>query len=154
MKIAISASADNMDATIDPRFGRCAYFIIVEAEGKEIKSHEVVQNVGVQAMGGAGITSAQLIANKGVEAVITGNVGPNAFGVLSQTGIKIFTGVGGMSVKDAVDKYLKGELEETKAPTGPGFGPGRGMGSGRGMGPGRGAGFGRGSGRGLGRDVQ
>lgn len=128
MKIAVSASADNMDATVDPRFGRCAYFIIVETERNEIKDHEILKNTGVQAMRGAGITAAQIVANKGVEAVITGNVGPNAFGVLSQSGIKIFTGVVGISVKAAVEKYLKGELEETTVPTGPGFGPGRGMG--------------------------
>ena len=124
MKIAVSASADNMDAMVDPRFGRCAYFIIVETEGTEIKNSDAIQNTGTQAMRGAGITAAQIVANKGVEAVITGNIGPNAFGVLSQTGIKIFTGVVGISVKAAAEKYLKGELEETTVPTGPGFGRG------------------------------
>lgn len=137
MKIAVSATADNIDATVDPRFGRCAYFIIVEIEGNEIKGYKAIQNTGVQAMRGAGITSAQIVANKGVEAVITSNIGPNAFNVLSQTGIKIFTGVGGISVKAAVEKYLKGELEETTAPSGPGFGPGRGMGRGAGGGFGK-----------------
>ena len=143
MKIAVSASADNMDAMVDPRFGRCAYFIVVDADKSGIKSHEVVENTGVQAARGAGITAAQIVANKGVEAVITGNIGPNAFGVLSQTGIKIYTGIGGISVKDAVEKYLAGELEETKAPTGPGLGPGAGTGRGSGMGAGRGMGPGR-----------
>ena len=122
MKIAVSASADNMDAMVDPRFGRCAYFIIVETEGNDVKSSEAIENTGTQAMRGAGITAAQIVTNKGVEAVITGNIGPNAFGVLSQSGIKIFTGVVGISVKTAVEKYLKGELEETTVPTGPGFG--------------------------------
>jgi predicted Fe-Mo cluster-binding NifX family protein len=126
MKIAISATGGDLESNVDLRFGRCAYFIIVETEGIEIKGHEAVQNTGDQATRGAGITAAQIVADKGVEAVITGNIGPNAFAVLSQTGINIFTGVGAIPVKDAVEKYLKGELEETTAPTGPGFGPGRG----------------------------
>jgi predicted Fe-Mo cluster-binding NifX family protein len=138
MKIAVSATADKIDSTVDPRFGRCAYFIIVDAEGSEIKGSEAVQNTGTQAMGGAGVTAAQIVANKGVDAVITGNVGPNAFGALSQAGIKIVTGVGGVSVKDAVQRYLKGELKETTQPTNPGFGPRMGRGGGRGMGLGRG----------------
>ncbi len=142
MKMAVSAMADNMDAMVDSRFGRCAYFIIVEAEGKEIKGSEAVQNTGVHAMGGAGVTAAQIVANKGVEVVITGNVGPNAFGALSQAGVKIVTGVGGVSVKDAVQRYLNGELKETTQFTAPGFGPRMG-GADRGMGPGRGRGMGR-----------
>ena len=122
MKIAVSATAGNMDALVDARFGRCAYFVIVEVEGDEIKNHEVIKNPGATATGGAGIQAAQTVANKGVEVVITGNIGPNAFNVLSETRIKVVTGVGGITVRDAVQKYLKGELKETKAPTIPGFG--------------------------------
>lgn len=122
MKIAVSATVGNMDAMVDPRFGRCAYFIIVEIGEGSIKSHEVIKNAGVEATHGAGIKAAQVVANKGVNAVISGNIGPNAFDVLSQTGIKIFAGVFEISVKESVQKYLKGELEETKAPAGPGFG--------------------------------
>lgn len=116
MKIAVSATEGSLDANVDPRFGRCAYFIIVETEDKEIKSHEVVSNEAVQAMRGAGIQAAQTVANKGAEVVITGNIGPNAFNLLSQTGIKVITGVSG-SVKEAVEKYLKGELKETSGPS-------------------------------------
>ena len=131
MKIAVSATTDNLDSMVDARFGRCPYFLIVKVEGTEIKGHEAIKNPSVNAMGGAGIQAAQFVANKGVEVVITGNIGPNAFNVLSQIGIKILTGVGGISVKDAVQKYLKGEIKETKTPT-IGFRPGRGMGLGRG----------------------
>ena len=116
MKIAISASGNNLDANVDMRFGRCPYFIIVETEDNEIKSHEVVNNEAVQAMRGAGIQAAQNVANKGAKVVITGNIGPNAFNVLSQTGIKVVTGFTG-SVKEAVEKYLKGELKETSGPS-------------------------------------
>ena len=132
MKIAVSATAGSLDAIVDPRFGRCGYFVIVEVEKNEIKKVETIQNPAATAMGGAGIQAAQLIANKGVEVLISGNMGPNAFSVLSGTGIKIVTGVGGISVREAVQRYLKGELKETKVPTMPGFGPRRGIGFGRG----------------------
>lgn len=64
--------------------------------------------------GGAGIKAAQTVINTGVEAVITGNIGPNAFQIFSTTGIKVITGFNG-SIKDAVEKYKKGELKETKS---------------------------------------
>ncbi len=116
MRIAVSASGDSLDSNVDPRFGRCAYFIIVETEGNEIISHDIVSNQAVQAMRGAGIQAAQAVANEGAEVVVTGNIGPNAFDVLSKTGIKIITGVSG-KVKEAVKKYLEGELKETKKPS-------------------------------------
>ncbi|HDD05268.1 MAG TPA: dinitrogenase iron-molybdenum cofactor biosynthesis protein [Candidatus Aenigmarchaeota archaeon] len=133
MKIAVSATDGNMDAMVDMRFGRCAYFVIVEVEGNEIKGYEAVRNPSTAAMRGAGIQAAQMVANKGAEVVIAGNVGPNAFDVLSGAGLKIVTGVGGVTVREAVQKYLNGELRETRTPTPPGFGRGWGrrMGKGR-----------------------
>ncbi len=141
MKIAVSTVGNNLDSIIDPRFGRCAYFVIVEVEKNEIKKFEAIQNPAATSIGGAGIQAAQLIANKGVEVLITGNIGPNAFSILSGTGIKIVTGVGGVSVREAIERYLKGELKETKASSIQGFGPGRGMGPGMGRGIGRGRRF-------------
>jgi len=88
MKIAVSATAGSLDAIVDPRFGRCAYFVIVEVEKNEIKNAEAVQNPAATAIGGAGIQAAQLIASKGAKVLISGNIGPNAFSVLSGTGIK------------------------------------------------------------------
>ena len=140
MKIAVSAAGKDLEATVDTRFGRCPYFIIVETEGTTIKGHEIIENTGAQSMRGAGIAAAQLVANKGVQALISGNIGPNAFNVLSQTGIKIFTCLFGISVKESIRKYLKGELKETSATVDPGFGFGRGGGHGMGSG----GGFGRG----------
>ena len=132
MKVAVSSMGDKLDAMVDPRFGRCAYFMVVNVENNEIKDFEAIKNPGVTAMGGAGIQAAQIIANKEVEALISGNIGPNAFNVLSGTGIKIVTGVGGISVKEAAERYLKGELKETSTPTTSSFGPGRGMRRGQG----------------------
>ena len=131
MKIGISSTGKDLDDQVDSRFGRCQYFLIVDTD---TMSFEYISNESAMASGGAGIQAAQSVAKAGVEAVITGNMGPNAFQTLSAAGIKVVTGVSG-TVKDAVEKYKKGELKETTAPSvGSHFGMG---GSGRGFGRGR-----------------
>ncbi len=145
MKIAVSAVGDNLDAELDPRFGRCQYFIFVDTESMEF---EAVPNESANAMGGAGIEAAQNVANMKAEVVLTGNMGPNAFQTLSAAGIKIITGVSG-TVKDAIEKFKAGELKEIAAPNVEGhFGMGGGGGRGMGRGSGRGGG-GRGQGQGI-----
>ena len=140
MRIAASAVADSLDAQIDPRFGRCAYFVIVDSETMKF---EAVPNTASGAMMGAGIQAAQIVASRGVQAVLTGNVGPNAFQALSSAGINIITGIFG-TVREAVEKFKSGQLQKITAPTTPmgfGMGGGYGMGIGRGRGGGRGMGF-------------
>ncbi len=129
MKICVTASADGLDVQLDPRFGRCPYFVIVESETMKF---ETVANTASGAMGGAGIRAAQTIASKGVKVLITGNVGPNAFQALSAAKIKIVTGAIG-TIREAVERYKRGELKgETSAPTVRGH-FGMGMGGGRGQ---------------------
>lgn len=127
MKICVSASANSLDAPIDPRFGRCPYFVIVESETMQF---EAILNLASGAMGGAGIQAAQTIAGKEAKVLITGNVGPNAFQALSAAGIKIVTGASG-TVREVVEKYKRGELKGTSAPT---VGGHFGMGAGKGRG--------------------
>jgi len=115
MKICVTSTGNNLDSQIDPRFGRCQYFIIVESETME---YEAIQNPNIASFGGAGIQSGQLIASKGAEIVLTGNVGPNAFATLQAAGLKVFTGITGL-VKDGVQKYKKGELPSVAGPTVP-----------------------------------
>ena len=120
MKICVSATSDNLDANIDSRFGRCPYFLIVDADTMEF---EAILNDSLNAAHGAGIQAAQTVVNKGVDVVISG---PNAFNVLSATGIKVVTGASG-SVRDAVTEYKNGKLQEVNNPTvGGHFGIGRG----------------------------
>jgi predicted Fe-Mo cluster-binding NifX family protein len=113
MKICITSQGNNLEAQIDPRFGRCQYFIIVDTD---TMAFEVVENPSMSAMGGAGVQSGQLIAGKDVKVVLTGNVGPNAFNTLSAAGVEIIVGVSGV-VKDAVEKYKSGELKSTEGPS-------------------------------------
>ncbi len=122
MKICVSATGNNLEAQLDPRFGRCAYLVIVDSETMQF---EAIPNIAAGATGGAGIQAAQTIANKGVKVVITGNVGPNAFGALSTAGIEIATLATG-TVRDVIEKYSRGEMGKASAPTvGDHFGAGR-----------------------------
>ena len=127
MKICVSATADNLEAQLDPRFGRCLYLIVVDSETIQF---EAILNMAAGATGGAGIQAAQTTVDKGVKVDITGNVGPNAFGALSAAGIEIVTGASG-TVKEVVEKFKKGELGKTDAPT---VGEHSGMGRSRGRG--------------------
>jgi predicted Fe-Mo cluster-binding NifX family protein len=127
MKICVTATANSLDAQIDPRFGRCSYLVIVDSETMRF---EAIPNMAAGVTGGAGIQAAQIIANKGVKLLITGNVGPNAFGALSATGIEIVTAASG-TAREVIEKFKRGELQRTGAPTvGGHFGMGRGRGRG------------------------
>ena len=129
MKICFSVSLPKIDSPIDPRFGRAPYFLITDEKGEKV---EVIKNTGVEAMGGAGITAAQVVVSAGAQVVITGNLGPRAFDVLEASGVKMITGISGISAKEALEKYQKGELERTSQPNVPGrFGMGRRFGGGR-----------------------
>jgi predicted Fe-Mo cluster-binding NifX family protein len=152
MKIAISATAPGLDAEVDPRFGRCQYFIIVDPQTMQF---EALDNSNAMASGGAGISTAQMIAGKGVEVVLTGNCGPNAYQTLSAAGIQVITGVAG-KIRDAVESYKAGRLQPNTQPSvgshygmGVGMEPGIGMGRGMGRGMGMGMGMGRGMGPGI-----
>jgi predicted Fe-Mo cluster-binding NifX family protein len=136
MRIAISANGPTLDAEVDPRFGRCPYFIIADPETMEF---EAIDNASAMAAGGAGISAAQMVAGKGVAAIITGNCGPNAHQVLSAAGIEMITGASG-KVKDVLESYHTGKLKASSQPNVPdhfGMGGGMGRGMGRGMGKGR-----------------
>ena len=112
MKICITASGEGLDSKVDPRFGRCSYFVIYDPETGYVES---VSNASVAASGGAGIKAAETIANAGVNVLLTGNVGPNAFSIFSEVGIEVRVGVKG-TVREAVRQYEAGELESISSP--------------------------------------
>jgi predicted Fe-Mo cluster-binding NifX family protein/ferredoxin len=167
MKIAVTSRGVSPGDQVDPRFGRCPYFLIIDTETMDV---EPVENPNVSLGGGAGIQSAQLMAERDVRVILTGNCGPNAFQTLNAAEIEVIVGVSG-KVKNVVEQFKSGSLSSIQAPNvishfgmgigstpvsadGPqssGFGMGRGRGGGRGMGRGAGRGMGRGGGRGMGR---
>jgi predicted Fe-Mo cluster-binding NifX family protein len=135
MKVAVSSSGKDLNAPLDPRFGRCPYFVIVETEDM---TFEVLANEAGASGGGAGIQAARQVASKKVDAVITGNCGPNAVQTLSAAGIRLYSGQSG-TVREVVELLKRGGMNPTtdaNAPLHAGTG-GRGMGGGRRMGMGR-----------------
>lgn len=155
MKIAVTSTGPTLDHNVEARFGRCAYFLIIDTDTMQ---YEPIENPNTALGGGAGIQSAQLMSEKGVTTVLTGNCGPNAFNVFGQAGIRVIVGVSGL-VRNAVEQFKAGAFSSASgpnvashsginaAPADPGLGKGFGMGGGGGMG--RGMGGGRGMGKGM-----
>lgn len=112
MKVAVTSKGPMLDDAIDPRFGRCAHFVVVETDDM---SFEAFSNGNAAAGGGAGIQSAQLIAGKDAKAVLTGNCGPNAFRTLEAAGMEVIIGATG-TVREAVEAYRSGKLKATGGP--------------------------------------
>lgn len=113
MKLAVTSLGQDLDSPVDPRFGRAQYLVLVETEGMAC---EAIENPSVQAAGGAGVQMAQMVAATGAVAVLTGNVGPNAYHALTAAGLKVFIGATG-TVREAVASYLRGELPQTAEPS-------------------------------------
>jgi predicted Fe-Mo cluster-binding NifX family protein len=174
MKVAISAEGPSLDSRIDPRFGRCPFLLLVDTETLDV---ETLENAARAASGGAGIRTAELLADRAISHVLTGRCGPNAQTALAASGIRIIEGCEG-TAREVIARFRAGALTASarpkvaaparpmgpshrtdSAPPGAGTGRGtgrgaggggRGMGGGGGRGMGGGSGRGRGSGRGMG----
>jgi len=175
VKIAVTSTGPGLDDRVEARFGRCPYFLVIDPD---TMAFEPIENPNTAVGGGAGIQSAQLMSERGVEIVLTGNCGPNAFQVFGSAGIQVIVGVSGI-VREAIEQFKSGVFSSVSEPNvaghfgmgitgasettpnpqsipppsggGMGMGGGFGMGGGRGMGRGMGQGGGRGMGRGMGR---
>jgi predicted Fe-Mo cluster-binding NifX family protein len=156
MMVAVASSEDNLDAQMDPRFGRCAYIVVVDTDTMQF---EAMENPGPAMGSGAGTSAAQIVGDSGAEAVVAGNFGPNAALALNAGGVTMLQ-ASGMTVREAAEAAAGGELSEVAQATtgaksgmsGQGAGPqqGRQM-PGGGMGQGGGGGMGRGMGGGMGQ---
>lgn len=113
MKIAVSAQGNSLGSEVDPRFGRCKYFIIMDLDHEEV---EVIENEAKNFASGAGIKSATLVVEAGVEAVLTGQLGPKATRVLQSGNVKMYCNVAG-TIAQAVERFKQGEFSEVTKPT-------------------------------------
>lgn len=107
MKVVVTSQGTGLDSPADPRFGRARYFIVVDTDTGEASAHDNAQNLN--APQGAGIQAGQAVARLGVEAILTGHVGPKAFATLAAGGIAVYTGISG-TVRDAVEQFKQGRL--------------------------------------------
>ena len=105
--IAITAASPDLDAEVDPRFGRAAHLLLVNPKTRKWKS---VENPGRRAGSGAGIRVAQLLSDHHVEAVISGRFGPKAQEALERAGIGMCSCDGRCSVAEAIDLWKSGKL--------------------------------------------
>ena len=108
MKIAVTAGGTDLESQMDPRFGRCQYFLVGDPETMEFTAHE---NAAGSQRGGAGPMAAKAMSDLGAEIVITGDVGPNAFDALRAAGIKAYVGASG-TVSQAIEQWKAGKLSE------------------------------------------
>ena len=114
MKIAVTSQGNNLDSQIDPRFGRGAYFLIVDPETLDWQAEP---NPGKSASGGAGIRAAQFVSEQGCSAVISGDFGPNAFEALAAAGISMYIFSPYRTVLEAIDGFKSGQLKPLSSPT-------------------------------------
>jgi len=109
MRIAITCQDDNLDSSVDQRFGRCKYFLIVDIENNKIKSTKAILNQGAEQGHGAGIKAAEQMGELKIEKILTGQLGPNATAVLDKLGIIAYQASG--KAKDAINELIKNELK-------------------------------------------
>ena len=113
MKVVLSATSPSLDATVDPRFGRGAYLLVVDTTSLEFEAHP---NPGVSATGGAGIQAAQFVASQKAEAAVSGDFGPNAFDALKEAGVSMYTYGDCQTVQEAIQKLKAGQLDPVGSP--------------------------------------
>jgi predicted Fe-Mo cluster-binding NifX family protein len=145
MKIVVTANGTHLDAPISPVFGRCPTYMFVDAE---TLAFEAVENPAISASAGAGIQAAQFVVERGAQALLTGNIGPNAANALQAADVPAYQILEG-TVRQAVDMFQQGRLTSiggANVPSHSSMRGGRGIGMGRGLGRGRGWG---GSGQGI-----
>jgi predicted Fe-Mo cluster-binding NifX family protein len=116
MKIALTAVSPEIESAVDPRFGRCAYLLVVDTETLQWQSYP---NPAASAPGGAGIRSAQFVSDHKVEAVLSGDFGPNAHTALENAGISMYVYGSCRTVQEAVAAFKAGSLQRVGGPAHP-----------------------------------
>jgi predicted Fe-Mo cluster-binding NifX family protein len=107
MKIAVSSTGQTLESQVDPRFGRAAFFLLVDIENGTLDVHDNAQNLN--AAQGAGIQAAETICRMGADVVITGHCGPKAFRALQAGDVQVVVGAE-TNVAEAIEQFQGGQL--------------------------------------------
>ncbi len=113
MKVAVTAKGTSLQDNVDPRFGRAAYILIVDTETTEVEALD--NSANINAFKGAGIQAATMICDRGVQVLLTGYCGPNAYRTVQAGGVKVVSDVSG-TVEEVIVKLKQGELQCSTAP--------------------------------------
>ena len=113
MRVAVTSEGAGLEALVDPRFGRCRYFVIVDTGTQEV---ETVENVATSEGSGAGVRAVRLLAKHDADAIVTGRCGPNAFRALKASQIAVYTTAAG-SVGECVQRLVADKLSRSEAPS-------------------------------------
>lgn len=114
MKIILTTTSPDINTTVDPRFGRGAYLLLVDTDTNQFEAYP---NPGVDASGGAGAQAAQFVASHNAEAVISGDFGPNAFDALQAAGILMYLYGDTCNALEAIERFKAGLLQQIGSPT-------------------------------------
>jgi len=116
MIICFTSEKDNLNSLLSSRFEESPYFIFFDPENEDLEILKHQQGLL------NGLEAAHLVADRRPDLVITGNIGPAAFDFLKASGIKIASGIFGLSVKEALNRYQEGKIKEVKQIFGAGKG--------------------------------
>lgn len=109
MKIILSTTSPDIETQLDPRFGRGAYFLIVDSETLNWRA---MPNPSYSSSGGAGVLAAQFVTNERADVVLSGSFGPNAVSALKQAGIKLYQFGTCRTAREALDQWKAGNLQQ------------------------------------------
>ena len=109
MKICVTSQGGDLDAQVDPRFGRARFFVFYDDESGQFEALD--NSTNMNAAGGAGVQSATTVADKGCQCVVSGHIGPKAMAVLATAGVKVAVGASG-TVAEALEAFRSGQLSE------------------------------------------
>jgi len=113
MKLLLSTASPGLNGALDPRFGRCTYFTMVDTESMASSD---APNPALSASGGAGVQAAQFATLQGCQAVVSGDFGPNAFDALAAAGIEMYKYGDCSTIQEVVQRYKNGQLEKVSGP--------------------------------------
>ena len=111
MKIVFTSTGTEWDSKMDPRFGRTNYLAVYDTGSDKLT---IVDNTSIEnEEHGAGTKTSVLLAEINPDVLVTGNgPGGNASMLLAKTGVKVYTGAGEMTVREAYEAFEKNNLNE------------------------------------------
>jgi predicted Fe-Mo cluster-binding NifX family protein len=112
MKLVITSEGESSQSSMDPRFGRAKFFVVMDTETQEVTA--IPNTVNLNATQGAGIQAGKTIVELGIKSLITGHVGPKAFATLQAGNVEVYTGATG-TVADAVAQLKSGQLKKVSS---------------------------------------